>query len=50
MILEGEKERGRNGRGRQEESKNEREGGRERSKEEKDYRLGYSTRFLKRKV
>ena len=50
MILKGEKERGRKGRGRKEASKNEREGGRERRKEEKDYRLGYSTRFLRRKV
>ena len=50
MILERENERGRKGRGRKEEGKNEREGGRERRKEEKDYTLGYSTRFLRRKV
>ena len=30
--------------------KYEKEGGRERRKEEKDYRLGHSTRFLRRKV
>ena len=50
MILEKEKERGKKGREKKEASKNERDGGRERRKEEKDYRLGYSARFLRRKV